>query len=61
MAAIALKTSTGAVMTGPGEKAEVFDHFFSDVFTSDNDVCPSVAERIKDGGLRTVSLRLHQK
>ena len=42
MTAMTLKTSEGAVVTDPGEKAEVFNNFFSDVFTSDNGTCPSV-------------------
>ena len=55
MTAMALKTSTGVVVTDPGEKAELFNNFFSDVFTSDNGICPSVAERIGDEGLSTVT------
>ena len=31
---MALKTSTGVVVTDPGEKAELFNNFFSNVFTS---------------------------
>ena len=42
MTAMTLKTSEGAVVTDPGERAEVFNNFFSDVFTSDNGTCPSV-------------------
>ena len=55
MTAMTLKTSEGAVVTDPGEKAEVFNNFFSDVFTSDNGTCPSVVERIGGDGLSTVT------
>ena len=55
MTAMTLKTSEGAVVTDPGERAEVFNNFFSDVFTSDNGTCSSVVERIGGDGLSTVT------
>jgi len=60
MTAVTLKTSEGAVVTDPGEKAEVFNDFFS-VFTSDDGICASVVERIGGDGLSTVTfiVQLH--
>jgi len=36
-------------------KAEVFNNFFSGVFTSDSGICPSIEERIGGDGLSTVT------
>ena len=50
-----MKISTGAVVTDPKEKADVFNHFFGGVFISDNGVCPEVEDRIRGDGLGPIS------
>lgn len=52
--AAGLKTSTGSVITDPNEKAEIFNRFFSSVFTHDNGICPDVVNRAGDDSLDTV-------
>ena len=41
----ALRTANGTVTSDPGEKSEIFNHFFSEVFTRDNSIIRDVVNR----------------
>ena len=44
----ALRTANGTVTSDPGEKSEIFNHLFSEVFTRDNGIIPDVVNRTDD-------------
>ena len=40
-----MRTANGTVTSDPGEKSEIFNHFFSEVFTRDNSIIRDVVNR----------------
>jgi len=41
----ALRTANGTVTSDPGEKSEIFNHLFNEVFTRDNSIISDVVNR----------------